>query len=170
MVVGVVVLAAALGAFAVWFQWEQTRRCLRFFGPEVATAIQSSPVVEIWGIESDGTRFWTTSRQDVSQASGLAHLRRGLIEDFNYEWGDGDSVMAESTTLPAEDWDVAFAFFAAGSQDRSPVILVVDLDAPGSLTVVGRPGRVTLGRLGPGLAKWVAATQSATISSEKSAY
>lgn len=148
-------LAAGLGAFAVWFQWEQTRRCLTFFGPEVAAAIQSSPTVDIWYLESDGLRVWRRASEDVSDAPGLVHLRRGLIEDVNYDWNDSATEVPSGRRLPAGSWDVALTFSGSGG---SPVILVVDLDAPGSLAVVGRPGRVALGRLGVGLAKWVRAT------------
>jgi hypothetical protein len=155
VVFGFLILAAALGAFAIWFQWEQTRRCLAFFGTEVASAIQSSPRVEIWSLESDGTGVWRTGAQDVSQAPGLVHLRRGLIEDVNYAWPDPARADPGDRRLPVTQWDVALVFSNSGS---SPVILAIDLDAPGSLTVVGRPGRVTLGRIGTGLAKWVRAT------------
>ena len=149
------VLASALGAFAVWFQWEQTRRCLDFFGPDIAAAIQSAPTVEIWHLDSDGSRVWRRGAQDVSKAPGLVHLRRGLIEDVNYVWDDPASLTPGGRRLPTESWDVALVFSDSGT---SPVMLAVDLEAPGSLAVVGRPGRVTLGRLGPGLAKWVRAS------------
>lgn len=154
MVCVFLVLALGLAGFAVWFQWSQTNRCLGFFGADIAAAIQSSQKVEIWHLESDGTRLWRTRSQDVSQAPGLVHLRRGLIEDGNYSWEDGAGGQAPSR-LPFHAWDFALAFF---SDDGTPVVLAVDLDSPGSLTVLGRPGRVTLGRLRLGLAKWVTAT------------
>ena len=155
MVFGFLLLAAALGAFAVWFQWEQTRRCLAFFGPEVATTIQSSPIVELWHLDSDGSQVWRTDVQDVSRAPGLVHLRRGLIEDVNYAWSDSARPEPDARRLPFTHWDVALVFRGAGG---APVVLAIGFDTPGSLTVVGRPGRVTLGRLGAGLAKWVRAT------------
>jgi hypothetical protein len=155
VVFGFLILAAALGAFAVWFQWEQTRRCLAFFGPDVAAAIQSSPTVEIWQLESDGSRIWRMGAHDASQAPGLVHLRRGLIEDVNYAWNEPARGPLGDRRLPGRSWDVALVFSDSG---RSPIVLAVDLDSPGSLTVVGRPGRVTLGRLGNGLAKWIRAT------------
>jgi hypothetical protein len=155
VVFGFLLLAAALGAFAVWFQWEQTRRCLAFFGSEVATTIQSAPTVEVWHLDSDGSRVWRTGTQDVSRAPGLVHLRRGLIEDVNYTWSDPARTEPGDRRLPSTQWDVALAFSDSGD---SPVVLAIDFDAPGSLAVVGRPGRVTLGRLRAGLAKWVRAT------------
>lgn len=155
IVIGLLLLAVALAAFAVWFQWRQTRRCLRFYGPAVARAIQAAPRVELWRIAVDPVtgRLVTTERRDISKAKGLVHLRRGLVEDANFAWeptGDG--------RLPVASWDVALAFLdeTAGR----PVVLACDLDDAGSLTVVGRPGRIGLGRLGPGLRKWLEATAS----------
>ncbi len=170
VVVGVVTLAIGLGAFAVWFQWEQTRRCLGFFGSDVAGVIQSAPAVELWDLGSDGTRTWRTNTRDVTQAPGLVHLRRGLIEDVNYEWTLEDPEAVAPRSLPADAWDVAIAFLPVGPGNAPAVVLGFDLDAPGSLTVVGQPGRVRLGRLRAGLAMWVKATQASIISGEKSAY
>lgn len=164
-----VLVASALGAFAVWFQWRQTRRCLGFFGPEVAAAIQSTPTVELWGLASEGSRIFQTSILDVSQAPGLVHLRRGLIEDVNYDWSEGDPA-GPPDRLPSADWDVAIAFHHPGGREPQTAVLAIDLDAPGSLTVVGRPGRVPLGRLRAGLAKWVETTQKSVNSPEKSGY
>ncbi len=170
VVVGVMALAIGLGAFAVWFQWEQTRRCLGFFGSDVAAVIQSAPTVELWDLASDGTRTWRTNTRDVTQAPGLVHLRRGLIEDVNYEWTLDDPQAVAPRSLPADAWDVAIAFLPVGPGNAPAVVLGFDLDVPGSLTVVGQPGRVRLGRLRAGLAKWVQATQASIISWEKSAY
>jgi hypothetical protein len=140
-------------------------------GPDVAAAIQSAPRVELWGLASEGTRICRTSVQDVSRAAGLVHLRRGLIEDVNYTWdADGASAGTGQSPLPRGVWDVAIVFISAGRGEGSAVILAIDLDAPGAMTVVGRPGRVTLGRIRPGLERWVKATRSAMISQEKSAY
>jgi len=168
VVVAVLLMASALGMFAVWFQWEQTRRCLGFFGPEVAGIIQTSPTVEIWSLASDGGKISSQTTLDVSQAAGLVHLRRGLIEDVNYDWQTGARPQGAGP-LPSDAWDVAIAFIP-GHDQKQTVVLAFDLDAPGSLTVVGRPGRVTLGRLRSGLARWVEATQKAAIPSGKSGY
>ena len=157
LVVGILGLAACLAAFAVWFQWTQTRRCLAFFGPEVAAAIQVAPRVEAWRLTATGAggRPLATSRTDVSQAPGLVHLRHGLVEDSNYA-----STAAPSSGRPPASWDVALAFFAAGAAEPTAV-LAFDLDDAGAVTVVGRPGRISLGRLAQGLRKWMAATLAA---------
>jgi hypothetical protein len=188
VVVGVLLVAAALGAFAVWFQWGQTRRCLGFFGPEITRQIQSAAGVELWWLEAGSAGPRVIRRQDVSRAAGLVHLRRGLIEDRNYAWPVENGARPEEHAagrdrLPATAWDVALAFYPGGvaeaaldgpaiSPAASPpaAVVAIDLDEPGSLTVVGRPGRVTLGRLGPGLRRWVEATAKDGFSGEKSVY
>jgi hypothetical protein len=102
-------------------------------------------------------------RADVSEAPGLVHLRRGLVEDANFRWQAGPS--AESGRLPAESWDRALVF-ADPTTGRPPVVLVIDLaealggpgegkGAAGSLAMVGRPGRIGLGRIAAGLATWL---------------
>jgi hypothetical protein len=184
VVVGVILLAATLGGFAVWFQWGQTRRCLGFFGPEITRQIQSAAGVELWFLEPGSSGPMVVRRQDVTRAAGLVHLRRGLIEDVNYRWpnegwpDEKGPAPARRDRLPPAAWDVALAFFTNGVADAPTAkpsvppaaVLAIDLDEPGSLTVVGRPGRVALGRLGPGLQRWVEATKKDGFSGEKSAY
>jgi hypothetical protein len=155
LVLGILALAVGLASFAIWFQWRQTRRCLAFFGPDVAAAIQASPRVEAWRVgphDSPG-RLLARSRADLSRSRGLVHLRHGLVEDANYDWS------APPPPRPTAAWDVALAFFDAEAATPR-AILAFDLDG-GGMTVVGRPGSVALGRLGPGFGRWIAATLDA---------
>lgn len=164
VVVGVVLLAAVLGVFAVWFQWGQTRRCLEFFGPEVARQIQAASRVELWRLEPAASGLRLAARQDVSAAAGLVHLRRGLIEDVNYNWPDAAAGAEVPDRLDPSAWGMALAFWdhelhAEDSETgQPPAVIALGFDNPASLTVVGRPGRVAMGRLAPGLRKWVDAT------------
>lgn len=163
IVMGLVLLAAALAAFAVWFQWNQTRRCLRMYGAERARAIQAAPRVELWrlAVDPQSGRPRVAERHDISRAKGLVHLRRGLVEDANFSWTDSsgpDGLSAAPGRLPAAAWDEALAFYEAGSTGPA-VILALDLDDGGWLTAVGLPGRVGLGRLRAGLKTWINATR-----------
>lgn len=163
LVLGILLVAAGLGAFAVWFQWGQTRRCLAFFGPVAAGRIQTATRVELWSLAVEEGRVRAIDRLDVSQAPGLVHLRRGLIEDVNYDW-DGQPREAEAAQanqprqLPPTAWDLALAFLdgpAAGEEAAgSATVVAFDLDGGGAATVVGQPGRVRLGRLAAGLRTW----------------
>jgi len=142
----------------VWFQRHQTRRCLAFYGATAARRIAASPTVELLLVQpgAEPGRLVARSRIDVSKAPGLVHLRRGLVEDANFKWqasGNADGAVAER--LPLDAWDVAFVF----SEPKGGTTLVIDFDASaGALAVVGQPGRIGLGRIGPGLEKWVRST------------
>jgi hypothetical protein len=168
LVLGLVLAGVGLAMFAVWFQWGQTRRCLDFFGSAAARRIQTAQRVELWSLAADGPTVRAVHRLDVSRAPGIVHLRRGLIEDVNYRWEVAGTQPA--APLPAAAWDRAFAFFDASDGLAAATVVVFDLDAPGDVpddsghvpvaTVVGRPGRVALGPLAPGLRRWIEATNT----------
>jgi hypothetical protein len=181
LVLGLLGLAVGLAAFAVWFQWDQTRRCLAFFGPAAARQIQSAPRVELWTLAAEDDVIRQSEVRDVSKAPGLVHLRRGLVEDVNYRWGGPEPAPglgeplrdrdagADARRLAPEAWDEAFVFRDEGGVGDGITIVAIDLDDPGRLTVVGQPGGLRLGPIGPGLRKWVEATKRA-ISAEKSGF
>jgi hypothetical protein len=158
LVLGLLGLAAGLAAFAVWFQWNQTRRCLEFFGPAAARRIQEAPRVEMWGqlrVRPDGRGLEANQRVDLTSARGLVHLRRGLVEDANYAWTE------RSGSSAVDRWDVALVFFDRGSVSPAAV-LAFDLDeSDPAVTVVGQPGRVKLGRIAGGLRRWLASAVGA---------
>jgi hypothetical protein len=181
LVLGLLGLALGLAGFAVWFQWDQTRRCLAFFGPAAARRIQSAPRVELWTLAAEDDVIRRSGVRDVSKAPGLVHLRRGLVEDVNYRWGPPEPAPvlrepardrdtgADARRLAPEAWDEAFVFRDEGEAGDGMTIVAIDLDDPGRLTVVGQHGGLRLGPIGPGLRKWVEATKQA-ISAEKSGF
>lgn len=153
LVAGLVVLGLVAAATGIAYQRMQTRRCLGFYSPDVAQLVTKAPKVELLRLRpgAEPGRLVATSSRDITAAKGLVHLRRGLVEDANFTWtpAGGDDRLA------AEAWDFAIVFSdpAAGGPAAT---LVVDLDdRGGNLAVVGRPGRVALGRIARGLAKWV---------------
>jgi len=154
IVAAMIVLATALAAFAVWFQWGQTRRCLAFYGSEAAHRIQLAPRVELWRLGADGTARPPDpgARTDVSSARGLVHLRRGLVEDANFSWDQPDRPAGDRA---AEPWALAFFDDAAAPEPATVVIIRLDA-AGGTLAVAGRPGTLNLGRLAAGLRTWLA--------------
>jgi len=164
LVLGLVLVALGLAAFAVWFQWGQTRRCLAFYGAAAARSIQTAPRTELWSLAADGTGIRVASQLDISRAPGLVHLRRGLIEDVNFRWDAAfrpeDSGDPGGGRLPLVAWDHAIAFFATDDASNPATVVAFDLDKPGFATVVGRPGRIGLGPIAPGLRKWIEATKN----------
>lgn len=155
LVVGLLALGAALAAFALAFQWRQTDGCLAFYGSDVARAVAAAPHVELWHLAAGAApgRLVATGRCDVSQAPGLVHLRRGLVEDANLDWRP-----SEASRLPADRWSAALVFAAAPGAPPAAMIALGFDPGGGALCVVGRPGRVGLGRLERGLRTWVEAT------------
>ena len=152
IVVGLVLLGLAAAAAGIAYQRLQTRRCLAFYGPEVARLVNAAPRVELVRLAPGDAAGRLVARdvRDVTLAKGLVHMRRGLVEDSNFEWREHGT----AGRLPDEAWDLAIVFSdPAAPQVRAT--LVIDLDDSGSLAVVGRPGRVRLGRIASGLETWV---------------
>lgn len=158
LVVGLLALGVTAGITAIAFQLRQTGRCLAFYGPDVARSVSEAPVVELWRLAPTGEAgvLHATARYDVTHAPGLVHLRRGLVEDANFSWPRDASAPAR---LPAGDWDVALVF-SDPRRGGAAATVVFDLPADGAsggaLAVVGRPGRIGLGRIAKGLARWFA--------------
>ena len=120
--------------------------------------------VELWRLAAVDGRMTAWSRQNISAAKGLVHLRRGLVEDANFDW---EAAAHAEGPLPVACWDWAIVF--ADSPDAAAhgkaTRLLVDLGgtatepaSAGWVTVMGQGGRVGLGRIGPGLADWIEAT------------
>jgi hypothetical protein len=101
------------------------------------------------------------------------------VEDANFVWSNFQSSAATypaAERLPVEAWDIAIAFSDSVVASGEPTILAIDLgdqnwqrdqrdqrdqsDRGGAITVVGRPGRIGLGRIGPGLRKWIDAEKA----------
>ena len=167
LVAALLLLGLAAAVTGIWFQWQQTRRCLDFYGPAAARRIAAAPTVELLLVKpgQGSGRLVARSRIDISKAPGLVHLRRGLVEDANFNWQGTDARAsgagaggAAPERLPLDAWDVALVF----SEPLGRTTLVIDLDpSRGSLAAVGQPGRIGLGRIGPGLEKWVRSTVNA---------
>lgn len=163
LVAGLLLLGLAAATTGVLFQRQQTRRCLGFYGPAAARRITTAPGVSLQVVEASGpAAVRSVDRRDVSRAAGLVHLRRGLVEDANFAWPEGPP----SEPLGPTAWDYAIEFSDAAT--GAVTTLVLDLDpGGGSLAVVGSPGRVGLGRIAPGLAKWIRDTLETTAEPAK---
>ena len=155
-------LGAGLALFAILHQRNQTVRCLRFLGAPAARRIAASSHVELMRLQPgdhDG-RLLAVERWDISSARGAVHLRRGLVEDANYDWtarhGDRSAIGGR---LPATAWRWAIAFAdSAGADDRTILAFApgdVDRGQAGWMTLVGAAGRVRLGRIDRGITSWI---------------
>ncbi|MEX2142119.1 MAG: hypothetical protein WD894_22825 [Pirellulales bacterium] len=126
LVLLLLVAGLAAAASAIWHQYRQTRQALNFWGPEAAYLIGHAPSVELTELPhrepgDQSARDETRAQQrmiDISQARGLVHFRRSLLEDHNFDW-DIDSPAASSS-----DWDYTVRF----SDDEASLELAFDLN------------------------------------------
>lgn len=154
LVIGLILLGLVAAATGIWYQREQTRRCLDFYGVEAARRITTAARIELLELAPTDAagRLRAVKRREITAAKGLVHLRRGLVEDANFNW----SAAAGAGRLPDSAWDLAFVFSDPAAGGGATTTLVVDFDDRGGhVAVVGRPGRIGLGRLERGLQKWV---------------
>lgn len=100
MIIGVLILAAALAGFNRWFQLQRTARPIRFWGAEPAGLISSAeriellilgppgegPTVRVEPLVLDGRPWHVAEVRDAAQAPGLLNVRRSLIEDGSFDW------------------------------------------------------------------------------------
>lgn len=151
VVAGMLATALALAAFAVWFQWRQTRRCLDFYGGDVARLVQAAPRIELWRLDptTGDAPPQPRTRTVVTTAPGIVHLRRGLVEDANFVWNGRASPGGRPT------WSVALAFFPETGAE--PAVLLFDTGAENpAVGVAGRPGFMVPGAIAAGLRTWLA--------------
>jgi hypothetical protein len=163
IVVAILLVGITAATVAVAYQRLQTHRCLDFYGPEAARQVAKAPRVELWQLAPAGRpgRLVATGRHDVTSAKGIVHLRRGLVEDVGFRWSE----VGLAGRLPEAAWDYALVFSNPTLDGRTTI--VIDLEADGGwLAVQGQAGRVALGRLGSGLAAWIAATIPAADKAE----
>lgn len=105
-------LAVALGVYSWWNRYESAHRATQFWGPEAAEVLVEPGKVEVAslgsrGEEGDGTANMTAGQslgpwRDISEVSGMVHLRHALTTDSNYRW--------DQESLAADIWKWAFRF------------------------------------------------------------
>jgi len=172
IVIGLLALGLIAAGIGVWFQWQQTRRCLSFYGTKATEQISNSQFVELWQLRPSSASRHTGQLEafqveDITTAKGLVHLRRGLVEDANFHWVTKDNRVR--VPLPDAAWDVALVFDTKqkNSVPEKTVVVIdfVENSQEANLTVAGRPGRVALvAEMAKGLKTWVESTMSSSSS------
>ena len=120
-------LAAGVG---VWWQWQQTRRCLAFYGIQVTEQISKAPRVELWRLKRPFNvgrtgQLYVNRVQDITDAKGLVHLRRGLVEDANFQWLERGKLGLEP--LPDTAWDVAIVFYGSENLEATHSLSLIHI-------------------------------------------
>lgn len=94
-----------MAAGAWWYYYDQQRRPMALWGPGAARLIAQAPHVEAWQLADPqdpaageaidgvletmivgGQRLRVAARRDASQAPGLSHLRKALMNDGCFAW------------------------------------------------------------------------------------
>ena len=112
----ILLLSISMGAYAIWFKYQQGRQCLVFWGSVNAGMIRHAPTVELQvrspdaasselqeAVESGSRSLPVKERHDISSLPGLVHARHMLIEDRSYLWG-------ESAGTEAPGWSFVLCF------------------------------------------------------------
>src|SRR5688572_12189392 len=101
IILGMLLLAGATSAAAIWYLRGLSQRSMSFWGPAAGELILQSPQVEALRLapaESstsppggerltiDDRTFDVIQRRDISQARGLVNVRRALMQDASYDW------------------------------------------------------------------------------------
>jgi hypothetical protein len=90
VILGMLLLGAATSVAAIWYLRGLSRRSVEFWGPQAGALILQAPQVEALLLAPTGpdsaAEQSVVERRDVSQARGLANVRRALMQDASYEW------------------------------------------------------------------------------------
>ena len=131
VIFGMLLLGAATSVAAIWYLRGLSRRSMEFWGPQAGELILQAPQVEVLQLASaeadsaaerlivDGQDFSVIQRRDISQARGLANVRRALMQDASYQW-------PADRPDPPLGWSYALRFT---DRDRSTTLLFA-LDPP----------------------------------------
>src|SRR5262245_53603185 len=129
VVLSIFAVALLMAAFAWWWNRQQGRRALEFWGKDSALAIRDGQNVELLRLQPRNGRlvdlegFDLLETKDISQAQGLIHARHSLLQDASFDWSG-------NRTRPAQfesNKDVFAVRFSR--QDVATTIVFVDLSS-----------------------------------------
>jgi hypothetical protein len=109
-------LAICLASYAVWFHYQQGRRCITLWGVGDANLIRHAPRVELIVYPRDLTEGMAESL-DISGKPGLVHARHALITDSSYDW---------SASHPTSTAEFHPTFALVFQDQEKQVVLVFD--------------------------------------------
>jgi len=92
VVLSIFAVALLMAAFAWWWNRQQGRRALEFWGKDSALAIRDGQKVELLRLRPKNGRLVDikdseiVETKDISQAQGLIHARNSLLQDASFDW------------------------------------------------------------------------------------
>jgi len=127
VVLSIFAVALLMAAFAWWWNRQQGRRALEFWGKDSALAIRDGKKVELLRLRPKNGRlvdleaFEIVETKDISQAQGLIHARHSLLQDASFDW---DAKPASHSQFETKTDVLAVRFTR---QDVSTTIVFIDL-------------------------------------------
>ena len=115
VIISIFGVAIAMSIYAWWHNIHTGNQVIEFFGVEDATRLRHADSIELLTIDTDAQgqvneRFNTSagpssvrSKQNITNAPGMVHLRHMFIQDHTYRWDQG------VTELPP-NWAFALRF------------------------------------------------------------
>jgi hypothetical protein len=130
----------AVGASAVWYHRQQTRRPLELWGTDGARLIERAPEVTLYRlspaanakppnaqtIDIGGQLYQLSGSHDMAGAAGFSHARWGLCQDSSFDW------QANCGDCKEPRWNFAIRF----ADGEAQTMLALDTGC-GTVTQVG---------------------------------
>lgn len=162
VIMAMLVLAVAAAATAIWYLRGLSRRTIERWGPAAGQLILQAPHIEAWRLgpigEADAANSATVhvagqhlaiiQRRDLSQAPGIANVRRALMNDASYSW--------DAPGAASPHWTHALQFSDADREatllfsHQPPYIMLLGDDRPLSPQRIARGLQVFLEEQFPG--------------------
>jgi hypothetical protein len=126
VVLSIFAVALLMAAFAWWWNRQQGRQALEFWGKESALAIRDGQKVELLRLRPKNGRlvdlegFDLIETKDISQAQGLIHARHSLLQDASFDWNA--NLVGHMAFEPKDVFAVRFT-----RQDVITTIVFIDL-------------------------------------------
>jgi hypothetical protein len=147
LIVAILAVALAAGAFSWWFRWSATHRAAELWGPEAAATIRDALHIEAYrltdaGSETDetlvaGNRAYAVERRvDVSKGPGLVHLKQALLEDRSFDWE-----ATFDTGLLVPRWALVFHPLPDRQSTEAATLLFDEDCERGAAITAGQPAR-----------------------------
>src|SRR6185295_18699265 len=120
-------VALLMAAFAWWWNRQQGRRALEFWGKDSALAIRDGKKVELLRLRPKSSRSAdlkdpeVVETKDISRAQGLIHARHSLLQDASFDWSAKPAGLSRFPTKQ----DVLAVRFTR--QDVATTIVFIDL-------------------------------------------
>jgi hypothetical protein len=139
VVLTIFAVAILMASFAWWWNRQQGRQALEFWGKDSALAIRDGKKVELLRLRPKNGRLVElkdpviVETKDISGAQGLIHARHSLLQDASFDWSAKAAGLSQFPTKQ----DV----FAVRFTRQDVITTIVFIDLPGGWIFHPESGR-----------------------------